>query len=401
VSRHRVAASAALRRVPPAHAAVVLRLLPHSRSPGGEFAKLRREDGSVLPLLDRYRSLVKDRWRRFWWPTRAFVTLYDRGQLGGEAADLARELVTSRTLPRPLVEYADALALLAEERPDLVERVGRTDPALRREILAAPVVCEWLEAATSVYRRTVASVLDELGEYGVEHRRSRLLDAGCGRGYFAFAFAGAGVGEVHGADRDLLGEVAATEIDAMRSALAGGRQVELVQRDLAVLDYPDGSFDVVFSSTVVEHLVELDRVFRELHRVTAPQGVAYHAIDPWFGPAGGHSLCTLDLPWGHVRLDETQFADYVRTHRPDEAADAIRLHASYFQRPRLTLAETAAAAHAAGFDVLSAARTPLPLSDPHRAWFDRTLLRDCRRLHPAVTADDLLSVTTKLILRRR
>lgn len=401
MSRRRRAAAEALRRLPPGFSARGLRLLPRVQSLGTPFAQLERRNRPSVSLFTGYRPLGKDRWRLYWWPTRALLTLQERGRLTPEADAFARELEQSRTLPASVADYADALERLARERPDALERLGRTDPRLRRELLAAPVAPEWLEAGARIYRLAAAAVLAALRELGLDPARARLLDAGCGRGYLAFAFAGAGVGEVHGVDLDLLADVSTAEIDAMRELLADGRPTELAEGNLARLAYPDESLDVVFSSTVVEHLVELPLVFRETHRILVPGGLAYHGIDPWFGPAGGHSLCTLDFAWGHVRLDDEEFADYVRTYRPHEAEDAIRAHARYFQQPRLTLAETAEVARAAGFEVLAAERMPLPMGDIHRRLFSRGLLRDCRRVHPAATAHDLLSLTTKLVLRRR
>lgn len=401
MSWRRRAAAEALRRLPPGFSARGLRLLPRVRSLGTPFAQLERRNRPVVTLFPGYRPLGKDRWRLYWWPTRALLTLQERRQLTPEADAFARELEQSRTLPAPVSDYADALERIARERPDVLERLGRTDPRLGRELLAPPPAQEWLEAGARVYRLAAESVLAALRELGLDPARTRLLDAGCGRGYLAFAFAGAGVGEVHGVDLDLLGDVSALEIEGMRELLAGGRPAELAEGDLARLDYPDESFDVVFSSTVVEHLAELPLVFRETYRVLAPGGLAYHGIDPWFGPAGGHSLCTLDFAWGHARLDDEEFEDYVRTYRRHEAEDAIRAHRHYFQQPRLTLAETAQAARVAGFEVLAAERTPLPMADIHRRLYRTAVLRDCRRVHPAATANDLLSLTTRLVLRRR
>jgi hypothetical protein len=52
-------------------------------------------------------------------------------------------------------------------------------------------------------------------------------------------------------------------------------------------------------------------------------------VDPWFGIAGRHALCTLDFPWGHLRLDDGELAEYVRRLRPHEADDAIEVFTEY------------------------------------------------------------------------
>jgi ubiquinone/menaquinone biosynthesis C-methylase UbiE len=89
------------------------------------------------------------------------------------------------------------------------------------------------------------------------------------------------------------------------------------------MGFDDGSFDLVVSQTVLEHVHDIGAAFREIARVLVPGGLAYHEVEPWFAPRGGHSLCTLDFPWGHVRTTEAEFARYVETFRP-LAPDAIR-----------------------------------------------------------------------------
>lgn len=87
--------------------------------------------------------------------------------------------------------------------------------------------------------------------------------------------------------------------------------------------------------------------------------------------------------------------------RPHEAEDALDYYRNGFQRPRRTLREAAAEAERAGFEVLSASRLRLPLLDPHRAFYSRALLRECRRVFPSLEPSDLLAVTGTLVLRRR
>lgn len=390
--------AAAFRRVPTPLVGSALRVGSRRRTSLEPVAVFERH-GSETPLVlfARYRDFGKGRWRMFWWTTRALLALRRRGLLAPDDLTLVEALVAARTLPAPLGE----LAVVLDGYRDALVPVGRWDVRLDREILAAPAASAELAQAAAQWRYASRAVLEELRVHGVDLPRSSVLDAGCGRGYTAFAMAGEGIGKVCGVDLDVEGEEPREERERLWELLGAGREAAIETGDLARLAFPDAAFDAVCSTSVIEHLVELPAVFAEFRRILRPGGIAHHGIDLWFGPAGGHSLCTLDIPWGHVRLDEDEFRGYVAHQRPHETADAIAFYTAAFQRPRLTLAETADAARAAGFDVLVARHTPLPLRDRHRAWFDGRIFRECRRLHPLVTPADLLSVSAKLILRRR
>lgn len=87
----------------------------------------------------------------------------------------------------------------------------------------------------------------------------RLLDAGCGR-YLAFCKEFASNGEVVGID---LEETLETD---------NGQNPWGVRGDVGYLPFPDRSFDMVISRSVIEHLADPARVFQEFHRVLRPGG---------------------------------------------------------------------------------------------------------------------------------
>lgn len=44
------------------------------------------------------------------------------------------------------------------------------------------------------------------------------------------------------------------------------------------IDFPDNSFDVIFSSNVLEHIVDVDAALQEMRRVLRPGGVMFHSV---------------------------------------------------------------------------------------------------------------------------
>ena len=71
-------------------------------------------------------------------------------------------------------------------------------------------------------------------------------------------------------------------IDIPTSRLAAQRVWPVVEYDGVTIPFADQSFDIVFSSNVLEHIREIEPLQRELHRILAPQGRAVHIV-PNFG----------------------------------------------------------------------------------------------------------------------
>jgi SAM-dependent methyltransferase len=125
------------------------------------------------------------------------------------------------------------------------------------------------------YLALVARLMDapKQRSYALLQLRSgdRVLDVGCGPATDTIALArlvGPG-GEVHGADHD----PAMVEQANRRAREAGvGERVSHRQADAGALPWPDGYFDATRSERLLQHLLEPERAFAEMVRVTKPGG---------------------------------------------------------------------------------------------------------------------------------
>ena len=118
----------------------------------------------------------------------------------------------------------------------------------------------------------------------------RVLDAGCGGGGTALSLAEEADFAV-GLDLEARFRDSGTRLAREKQV---GR-VAFVQGDGARLPFTGGSFDVVFSHSVIEHVASAEAYLRECHRVLRPGGVLYLSTAPYLSLAGAH-LPRLLLP---------------------------------------------------------------------------------------------------------
>jgi 2-polyprenyl-3-methyl-5-hydroxy-6-metoxy-1,4-benzoquinol methylase len=96
-----------------------------------------------------------------------------------------------------------------------------------------------------------------------------LLDAGCGDGRFLAAIA-----RMPQPPRRLVGsDISARILETAQATVEReGATLDVAQANLERLPFEDGSFEVVISTQVIEHLLDVPAGIRELARVLAPGG---------------------------------------------------------------------------------------------------------------------------------
>jgi SAM-dependent methyltransferase len=134
----------------------------------------------------------------------------------------------------------------------------------------------------------------------------RVLDLGCGFGRHAFEAYRRGA-HVVAVDRSA-GEVA--EVQAMfRAMRAAGeapadRTARAVRADLLALPFPDGMFDVVMASEVLEHIPADELAMAEIARVVRPGGRVAVTVPRYWPERVCWALSKEyhDVAGGHVRI---------------------------------------------------------------------------------------------------
>lgn len=242
----------------------------------------------------------------------------------------------------------------------------------------------------------------------------RILEVGCYDGSTAFAIAADPRADVVASDlaryyvvqrpgdpptNDAVEpqQVALADIRDRARVIAGidAGRVEFVEDDITDSTLEPGSFDAIVSFEVLEHLLDPRGAFSAAAALLKPGGVTYHDYNPFFAMNGGHSLVTLDIPWGHARLDDTDVERYLREFRSTEADQALRFYHESLNR--MTRADLIAALDAAGLETVAL----IP-------WTQRALVpqlngevvNDVQSIYPSVRPEELLQTFVGVVARK-
>lgn len=135
----------------------------------------------------------------------------------------------------------------------------------------------------------------------------KILDLGCGFGRHAFEAARRGASVVAlDAGRDEVEGVAATFAAMVEAGELSNENLHVaaVQGDALAIPFPDGTFDRVICSEVLEHIPDDIGAMRELARVLRPGGTMAITV-PRFGPElinWALSDAYHNVPGGHIRI---------------------------------------------------------------------------------------------------
>lgn len=119
-------------------------------------------------------------------------------------------------------------------------------------------------------------VLRKLKSKGVTFYGKSVLDIGCGRGGYSLEFF------KESAD--------VTSLDITRENFQNIHGAKFVMADASKLPFKSMSFDMVFCSSIIEHLKEPKKLLVEIKRVLKKDGICYLSFPPFWSPVGAHQF---------------------------------------------------------------------------------------------------------------
>jgi ubiquinone/menaquinone biosynthesis C-methylase UbiE len=352
---------------------------------------IQLKSGKVCNRLKGYRKEVRPFWYRVFDAVRLLDELCSMKMASSSARQELREIYQSDRLPRPLKEYELLVQNELRRRPELFYQGEPGKPGyhlrkplkmIRKELLAPD---EYLGRVVSI-----------LIEHGLDLRHCNMLDVGCGSGVLAYRLKMAGAEKVRGLDVCL--NYPQTYFQDRQKALGLTEDAcQFVVGNAEKMDFHDGAFDVIVSTSVIEHLNNVEKSFKEMNRVLRPGGLCIHFYCPYFGPIGGHSLLTLDFPWGHLRLLGEQLEEYLQGVRPNEVRRAKEFLEKEMSVAPQSLSEVAESAIRAGFQIL---HWEEGVRKSHIPWITAELLGEVKSSFPSITVRDLVVDTVWAVFRK-
>ncbi|SLN29695.1 class I SAM-dependent methyltransferase [Oceanibacterium hippocampi] len=150
-----------------------------------------------------------------------------------------------------------------------VRNFWNRNPLWTGESAFEPGTREFFEEHRQVYREDCfAGRMDET-IFPPEPGKQRVLDLGCGVGFWLIEYWERGFRSLCGADLS----ARSLEVATRRCALYGV-EAELVEQNAEALDFADGAFTHVNCQGVIHHTPHPERAIAEIHRVLAPGGTA-------------------------------------------------------------------------------------------------------------------------------
>jgi SAM-dependent methyltransferase len=124
---------------------------------------------------------------------------------------------------------------------------------------------------------TAKFLYSAIADNGIDPKSARLLDFGCGRGALVNDMQSLGI-DSYGCD-----------VVADWSEDVDQNRLKPISREPYRIPFEDGCFDVVVSTSVLEHAANIQEVMHEIRRVLRPGGLSMHIFpSKWYLPAEPH-----------------------------------------------------------------------------------------------------------------
>ena len=205
----------------------------------------------------------------------------------------------------------------------------------------------WVDEHLQSVPERVASFLDDGGS---EWAQQDLLDLGCGDGLIAvglmrrFQLRSVTAVDEAKVDEALLDEV------LRASGVARPPNVQFAQHPAGRLPYSDGTFDVVFTWSVAEHVADLRSFFSETFRCLRPDGMLFIQTWPlWWSEHGSHLWEWIPEGFVHLSTDRDELVRLVEATDTEDPVWRRHLLGAFRSTNEATLDELQTAIRGAGF----------------------------------------------------
>lgn len=276
-------------------------------------------DGRRIPVYPHYRYSIKGGWQYFR-PLFLLAQLCRKNLVPEREKEFLKKCIGHRTITMPLEEVEEHLRPIIKKLEHLFipeSLAGEMTPILAPSV---DQVKQDIQNLTQAHER-MFKMLDRLGVY-IAKPGVKVLEIGfISGGYSIFAFEKLGFNPC-GVDNQYGGLVKGNPLPDYISGLIDSKAGFFWGDITKKTQFEDESFDIIFSTSVIEHIQDYSGAYREMYRILKPDGVIIHDYGSFYSVNGGHALGILDSPWAHVRLSQKDYLRYIEQLRPFEVEEA-------------------------------------------------------------------------------
>jgi 2-polyprenyl-3-methyl-5-hydroxy-6-metoxy-1,4-benzoquinol methylase len=287
-------------------------------------------------------------------------------------------------------------------------------PSWREMFLPQSVTStEKLDVGIALKQVAELSKLLQIFGYGIAGKD--VLEVGCHDGRNAFAIAKSGANHVDAIDIPVYGvlqkEDGEPDVRSLERQSQYLHQVRMLcakafdddslvsKVSFSDLDVTDlnkkNAYDLIVSWETLEHITNPRKAIANMFKALRPNGMCFHEYNSYYSLNGGHSLCTLDFPYGHARLSATDFERYIQKYRPQEVGVATNFYNHCLNR--MTISDLKEACSDTGFDVLALCTWQ---DGSNLAIIDQIIMEQCKRLKANVSIEDLISPRIWILMQK-
>jgi cyclopropane fatty-acyl-phospholipid synthase-like methyltransferase len=215
----------------------------------------------------------------------------------------------------------------------------------------------------TTFRAKFLTVADVIADWARDHgglAGRDVLDFGCGDATIALGvLLRHGAARVVGVDTHAVLDEALPNARAQLGLQALPDNLQLVRIAPSAPLEPLGSFDVIYSWSVFEHVGQdlIGECFAKLKRALRPSGIMFLQTTPlYYSAEGSHLKPWVPEPWAHLTMQQDRFYDALRK-AADSQEQAAQLQYVYETLNRQTAPQLLRAARRAGFEIVREYRT--------------------------------------------
>ena len=339
-------------------------------------------DGHKVPVYKNYRNSIKKGWSYF--DALNILHYLIINKLATEQnKEFFKACINSRTITKPLNEINDYVLHTSQSHNIFIENNTTSMPIIKP---TSKEISNLIDNYTKQHK-LMFSKLKTFHCKNLLKKGNTILEIGfVSGGYSIFAFEKLGF-SASGIDNCYDGLIGQYKTPFyVKESL--NSDVDFVFDDITQrTKYDDETFDIVYSTSVLEHIKDLDKAFIEMYRILKKGGLMIHNYNPFFSPNGGHALGITDAPWGHIRMSHSDYKKYIHETRPNEAELAIdwidnALNKITINQMQKSLAEN-------NFNIVMWQESAA--SKFHIDFLNHTILSEVYINYPHVTLSDMIS----------